>query len=243
MKTGYDIVIIGAGMVGLVCAHLLKNVGLSIAIVEAHSLTTEWPREDYDLRVSALNKHSQRLLEKMGCWQAIQSMRVGPYEQMQVFDQADEYELNFSAAAFAEDYLGYIVENSVIRHALLDRLPATIDIIAPATLQSFADQQLILADGTILQATLFIGADGGNSWFRQLAGINIKTYSYEQQAIVATVNTAKPHQQTAYQCFLPTGPVALLPFDHAYYSSLVWSADNEYASQLLSMPAAEFSIS
>jgi 2-octaprenylphenol hydroxylase len=240
MQKNYDIIIVGAGMVGLMLAQLLKNSGLHIALLEASSEQPAWPGEDYDNRVSALNKNSQLLLQQVGCWQAIQAMRVSPYHKMQVWEQNGDYQLKFNAADNADDYLGYIVENTVIRKALLDALPNTIDLICPANIIAIASNSITLASGEQLKTKLIVAADGAKSWVRKQFNFEVATYSYQQQAIVATVKTEQAHNLTAYQCFLTTGPLAFLPLDNQHYSSIVWSADEQIATQLLDLPEAEF---
>lgn len=240
----YDIVIIGAGMVGLLCANLLQDTGLRIAICEVESLKKENMGDDYDLRVSAINKNSQQLLEKIQCWSAVENQRLGCYDQMDIWESAGDYELKFFAADSAQDYLGYIVENSILRNVLLDALSPDIDIISPIKFTEVVEGdivQLLAEDNLQLKAKLVIGADGGNSWLRCAVGIDIKTYSYQQHAIVATVKTEYSHQKTAYQCFLPTGPVAFLPLDNEYFSSIVWSVDDSEAKRLFELDAMEFS--
>ncbi len=240
MKTHYDITIIGAGMVGLVCAHLLKDSGLSIAVIESNSINVTWPIEGYDSRVSALNKNSKKLLDDIDCWQRIQAMRVGVYDKMNIWEQQADYQLDFNAAELADDYLGYIVENSVIRKALLDSMPDNIDMLCPIKLTAIKEQTLIVHDGAPITSDLIIGADGSNSWTRTQCGIESKQYGYKQHAIVATVKSQQSHQQTAYQVFLPTGPLAFLPLDNVNYSSIVWSVDDDYAKQLLALQKENF---
>ncbi|MBX9705636.1 MAG: FAD-dependent monooxygenase, partial [Gammaproteobacteria bacterium] len=130
------------------------------------------------------------------------------------------------------------------REVLLTAMPDNITLLSAVKLQQchvtedsvqFTDDQ-----GQVYQAQLAIAADGANSWLRQQAGISVTQYPYQQRAIVATIKTELPHQNTAYQCFLATGPVALLPLDNAHHCSLVWSADTEYAEQLLAQSDAEF---
>lgn len=244
MTKEYDIVIIGAGMVGLLCANLLQDSGLRIAICEVEPLKKEMISDEYDLRVSAINKNSQILLEKVGCWQTIQHYRLGCYDTMDIWEQKGEYELKFFAADSAQDYLGYIVENSILRNVLLDGLSPDIDIISPIKFTDVIEGDMVqlLAENDVrLKSALVIGADGGNSWLRSAVGIDIKTYSYQQHAIVATVKTEYSHQNTAYQCFLSTGPLAFLPLDNEYLSSIVWSIDDIEAKRLFELDVVAFS--
>jgi len=90
-----------------------------------------------------------------------------------------------------------------------------------------------------LRARLLVGADGARSRVREHAGIRTSGWSYEQKGIVATVRTELPHRETAWQRFLPTGPLALLPLSDGRVS-LVWSTSPERAAELVAMTSDEF---
>ena len=82
-----------------------------------------------------------------------------------------------------------------------------------------------------IESDLLIGADGARSWVREQMPINMRTRTYQQKAIIALIETDRAHQYTAYQKFLKTGPVALLPLKNAHHTALVWSADNTYSDE------------
>tara|TARA_R110000868_G_scaffold380784_1_gene646867 strand:+ start:41867 stop:43018 length:1152 start_codon:yes stop_codon:yes gene_type:complete len=240
MQTNYDIIIIGAGMVGLSLAHALADSELSIAIVEAKADEPVWPRDGYDLRVSAINPHSQQFFEQLNLWQAIKALRISPFEKMYVWDANSDGNITFDAADDAKPYLGHIIENSVIRKTMLDVLPSNVTLLSPITLTAYQPKQLTTATGETLHANVIVGADGGNSWLRQQANIAITEHDYQARAIVATVKTEKPHQCMAYQRFLTTGPLAFLPLDDSNYCSIVWSAKNEEVERLMALTDTEF---
>lgn len=242
----YDIVIVGAGMVGAALACALRASGLRLAVVEAQPLPAEiHPGDDCDLRVSAITRASQRIFESVGAWDGMRARRVSPFRDMHVWDATGHGEIHFDSAEIGEDTLGHIIENRVIQLALLERMRSldNIDLIVPARLVEFAAKadsvQLRLDDGRCLEARLAVGADGAESHLRRLAGIGTRGWKYEQKALVTTVQTELPHRETAWQRFLPTGPLAFLPLSDRR-SSIVWSTTPEHADALLAMDEQRF---
>ncbi|MDX1253090.1 MAG: UbiH/UbiF/VisC/COQ6 family ubiquinone biosynthesis hydroxylase [Gammaproteobacteria bacterium] len=242
----YDIVITGAGMVGAALACALGSSGLRIAVIEAQPLPAEiHPGDEYDLRVSAITRASQRIFESMGAWDSMRARRVSPFRDMHVWDATGNGEIHFDSAEIGEDTLGHIIENRVIQLALLERMRAldNVELILPARLMEFATHtdsvELRLDDGRCLTARLAVGADGAESHLRRLAGIATRGWKYQQKALVATVQTELPHRETAWQRFLPTGPLAFLPLADGR-SSIVWSTTPEQADALLAMDERSF---
>lgn len=256
----YDLIIVGGGMVGTALACALKDCRLSVALIEAHEPNDNWPDNEYDLRVSAITHGSQRFLEALGVWQNISDQRVSAYHEMQVWDAGGNGSIHFDCAEIGEPNLGHIVENRIINRALLQQARGidNLDIYCPATPSQLSLDahcaKLQLADGTALSAELLVGADGGQSWVRQQAGIAVSSRDYQQTAIVTTVRTERPHRHTAWQRFLPTGPLAFLPLDvlppgdlpqssdadDQHLSSIVWSTSPAEAERLCQLDEADF---
>ena len=213
--------------------------------------------QQFDARVSALTAKSRALFDALGLWQFI-SPQACPYQNMYVWDSEGTGNISFSALDIHQTALGYIVENSIITEALNSALEQHKNIrqFRGEQVSSFIgdagqDQQtkniLSLADGMELHAKLVIAADGANSFIRQQADFRLREWSYEQQAIVATVLTEKPHDFTAAQCFLPGGPLAFLPLldldsdrDAQCFSSIVWSCNPEQAEFLMAVDDTTF---
>lgn len=242
----YDVIILGGGMVGSALACALGDSPLRIAIIEGRETQTDWPPESFDLRVSAITRASQQLFEQLGVWEAMCAARVSPYREMHVWDATGTGSIHFDSAEIGEPDLGHILENRVITHALEQRAAslANVTLLCPATpkrlrTRTTGESQLQLEDGRQLHTSLMIGADGGNSWVRQQAGIDVDIRHYHQRAVVTTVKTELPHGETAWQRFLPTGPLAFLPLTDGF-SSIVWSTANEKAENLLAMDDADF---
>jgi 2-octaprenylphenol hydroxylase len=172
--------------------------------------------------------------------------RVAPYREMQVWDAGGRGSIHFDSADLGEPDLGHIIENRVITRALAQRMAQlpNITVICPAAparlrLRPDGSSELQLADGRRLAARLIVGADGAASWVREQAGIELELRHYGQRAVVATVKTERGHQDTAWQRFLPSGPLAFLPLPGGY-SSIVWSTTPEQAGQLLAMTEEAF---
>ena len=244
-----DLLVVGGGMVGAALAAACSAQGLTIAVVEAREPSRYWPVGEIDLRVSALSRASQRLLERLGqgptVWERIQELGVSPYREMRVWDAVGGAGIHFDSADLGEPDLGHIVENRVTQLALWERLEAAPDVrlLCPARglrLNLTPDRALLhLTDGRRVAARLLVGADGRDSWVRAQAGIKSSGWDYDQQAIVANVRTTEPHEETAWQRFLPTGPLALLPLADGR-CSIVWSVTEARARQLMALDDAAF---
>lgn len=246
MNTDYDLIIAGGGMVGSALACALGQSELRIALIEGLPLERARPGAELDLRVSAISRASQRIFAAVGAWEGMTAWRVSPFRDMRVWDAGGFGQIHFDSAAIGEPLLGWIVENRVIQFALLERarqLPA-VELMCPAeleTAQASDDNRwrVRLSDGRELTARLLVGADGAQSKVRQWAGIETGGWSYDQKGVVANVRTAESHQETAWQRFLPTGPLAFLPL-HDGRCSIVWSTSPERAEALLAMGEPDF---
>ena len=252
-----DVLIVGSGIVGATLACALLQNGMQVALVEAKPFpsTPSLPKREHeeiltnsDLRTFALTRASERIFTNVGVWDKILAQRVGPFREMHVWDARGSGEIHFNSVALHEPTLGYIVEQSVIQMALTSRLAEfeNLTTYRPAKVQNFnlttaeMAMQVQLDNGQTLTTRLLISAEGAHSSIRTLAGIRYKLLDHGQQAIVATVQTALPHQETAWQRFLPTGPLAFLPLSDAHTSSIVWSIDTPLAQHLKALDKIAF---
>jgi 2-octaprenylphenol hydroxylase len=248
----YDIIVVGAGIVGLTMASFLaQNKSLKVAVIENSTLQLPlWGGADYDLRVSAITKASTQLLTQLGVWSEILQCRASPFRQMRVWDKKGIGEIHFDSAEIGEAVLGYIVENNLIQHCLYNHLKQQTDVefIFNAHLQTLTCSEvgasLQMENHAPLAAKLIIGADGAQSWVRQQMQSPVQQWDYGQHAIVATVQTEYSHQETAWQHFMPTGPLAFLPLCNSQASSslcsIVWSTTPEHAATLQAINDEDF---
>ncbi|MEO1081393.1 MAG: UbiH/UbiF/VisC/COQ6 family ubiquinone biosynthesis hydroxylase [Pseudomonadota bacterium] len=246
-----DVAIVGGGIAGLALAAALRDSGLSIVVIEARALPDAPVGDaltDYDARVSALTARSIAFLRELGAWDSIEKHRSCAYRHMTVWDAEGTGRIEFDASEVGAQSLGSIVENSLVVSALADevrRLPG-IDLRSNTSLNTLEDTggalRLCLDDGARLVAGLLVAADGALSPVRSLLGLRTREWDYGHRAIVTTAAFEAPHQHTAWQRFLQSGPLALLPLggkdDHL--CSIVWSIEDDRADDLLGLDDADF---
>jgi len=246
-----DIAIVGGGMVGLSAALALALAGLDVALVEA-AQPPPWQAQRPDLRVYALAPDTVAFLDALDVWSAIIGARAHAYRRMRVWDAAGGGELQFDADTFGRRELGWIVEHGL----LVDRLwqavvAAGVRLHCPARIiacdQDSDGVRLQLDDRSRLDATLAIAADGAESTLRDLAGIDVDRQDYGQRGLVAYVTTEHAHEDTAWQRFLPGGPLAFLPCGdldagagRGHRSSIVWTVPDDDARRLLALDDTGF---
>lgn len=241
---GLDIAVVGGGMVGAAAALALSRAGFSTALLEARPPAAWNASDDVDLRVVGLAPSSVALLQELGVWTAIREARACPYSHMHVWDAENGAAIDFNAADEGRDLLGYIVENNLVQWTLWQSLEtAGVRRLCPATVKDYevrSDRVMLeLADGESVSVRLLVAADGAGSPLRERAGIATRGRDYAQRAVVAHVTTERPHAHTAWQRFLPTGPLALLPLADGR-SSVVWSLPEAEARRVQSLDDQAF---
>ena len=243
-QTSFDIAILGGGMVGATLACALADSDLQVAIIDPKHVDQADFSGLFDLRVSAITRGSQRIFENLQVWPAMQKAGVSAFRHMQVWQQDGRGEMSFDCADLSESHLGHIIENRVIVASLYERLAKLENVTLLLgqrchQLQLQDKQWQLQLDNGEYQTTLLVGADGSQSWLRQQRGIMTRGWDYDQAALVTYVKTALSHQETAWQRFLATGPLAFLPLKNGY-SSIVWSTQPQQAQALQQMDETAF---
>jgi 2-octaprenylphenol hydroxylase len=246
MSHDYDVVIAGGGPIGATLAALLLQSGAGaagrVALLEPTLPAATAPDAEPELRVAAIARASERVLRAAGAWQRLDTARLCAYERMRIWHESGSPwgagALEFRAAELGEPNLGHIIENRQLQAAAVASCRALGAVHLPAALQGF-DGVVLRAAGTTLRARLLVGADGARSAVRAGLGLEPRQHPYGQRAIVATVATAAAHAATAWQRFLGSGPLALLPlFDGR--CSIVWTVRDALAEELLRLDETEF---
>jgi 2-octaprenylphenol hydroxylase len=247
----FEILVAGAGITGLCVALILARCRhaeqLRLILADSGERPIFNGTGALDLRVSAISAGSAALLDKHGAWRHVGVERHAPFDHMRVWDAASDPEgaasLRFDADEFALPHLGYIVENRLLQHALLEALRAfDVEIRFEASILA-ADfsgpRPRVSFEGSATETVdLVIAADGRASPLRQQAGLAVREHPYRQDALVAHFRTDRPHRDTAWQRFLPTGPLGLLPLADGRVSA-IWSTSAGDAAAAMAMSDAE----
>ncbi|MGA9164528.1 MAG: UbiH/UbiF family hydroxylase [Thiobacillus sp.] len=244
----YQVVIVGAGLVGAAAALALGRQGLRVALIERQP--PQVPDETWDTRIYAISPASQRFLERLGAWQRMDAGRIQPVFRMDVAGDTsgairlDAYEAGVS-------HLATIVESGRLQHALWQALQAdgsstglrtgNVTLHCPAMIDSIERAErhtrLTLADGSTLEAELVVGADGAASRIREWAGLGSTLTPYGQSGVVANFECERPHRGTAFQWFFDSDILAWLPLNGRRLS-MVWSTPSAHADELVALDAA-----
>lgn len=226
MTQGYDIIIVGGGMVGASLALALENTTLSIALIEAFDFNTD-QQPSYDDRGIALSYGSQRIFETMGLWQQLKPFTTA-IEHIHISDRGHFGATRLSAEQENVPALGQVILAREMGKVLNQRLKAhsNLALFCPNKVTDI-DQQtdsvnLKLDNDQSLSGKLIVAADGANSTIRRLLELSQTEREYQQTAITANITTEQAHQNRAFERFTEHGPIALLPMPDNR-SSLVWT--------------------
>lgn len=227
-------IIIGGGIIGLSAALTLRQQGFKVAVLDNRSLAKPVIDTDIDSRVYAINQGSKTLFQQLNVWDSIQ-LRYSPYQKMQVWDSGNNQQIQFDCRDIGQSNLGFIIEESVIKAALIDEIQHhDIELIDNTELSWVdSDSCSVGNEETSWQSDFLIAADGANSWFRQQLALDMHSWNYHHHAIVSNVHCEKPHQNTARQVFTGHGVLAFLPLSDTHHCSIVWSTSPEHSKELM----------
>jgi len=245
----YDLVVVGAGMVGasFCCAleNLLRESPISVLVIEAIA-PNNGLESSFDARSTALSFGSRKIFEEFAVWQEL-GAAVSAIDEIQVSDRGRLGAVSLSAQEQKVDALGYVVENKRLGEVLNARLLGSdkINLLSPAAVSSIkateGGMQLRLQHGdsdAIVDTSLVVLADGGKSPVCGQLGISQSIERYDQHALIANIVFEKPHNNIAYERFTDTGPLAILPLqaiDGTNRGSLVWTLSVEQAAEFREM--------
>jgi len=244
MTQDYDVLIVGGGLAGNCLALALQNSGLKIAIVESQTREQllQSPAGD---RALALAHGSIKMLDALGVWQQAKADAT-PIKKIHISDQGHFGKTRLSAKKEGVDALGYVISARDLERAVVHLIEQMdVEQICPARVvgiasdAAYAHVSLKQGDTALaLSAKLVVGADGGQSTIRKLLEIEQSVTEYQQTAIVTTISTELAHDNTAFERFTCSGPLALLPSKENY--AVVWTRTNAEAEQLMMDDEASF---
>lgn len=244
-----DIIIVGAGLIGCSLAltlakqkSLAGNEKFTIALVERSAQLTQ--NKSANQRVVALGRLATDMLSEVGVISALGDSACYPYQAMTVWDENSDGELAFNANELGQQRLGYMIDSAQCTIQLQklvekkNKITTYYQAQTDSLIVNETGARLALTE-TVLSAPLIIAADGSSSWVRQQAKIFTNHRPYQQKGIVAKIETEFSHQDTAWQRFLSTGPLALLPVNENQ-CSIVWSAEDDCADKLMDLSDKQF---
>lgn len=247
MKTDYNMIIIGGGLVGLTTALACAHKGLSALIIERGdlSLTTQ---PNFDGRASAIANASFNLFKHVGLADAL-APHAQPINDILITDgevgrTPSPLSIHFKRSDH-DGPSGFMIENGRIRSALISAVrdnpkitvKTQVDVTSIETLSSHV--KIALSNGDAFTAAVTIAADGRHSATRRKGGISVIQYPYEQKAIVTTIAHEKPHLGVAHELFFPGGPFAILPLTENR-ANIVWSDNSRAVDAAMALPDAAF---
>ncbi|WP_375276969.1 FAD-dependent monooxygenase [Pseudoalteromonas marina] len=228
--TQNNVIVVGGGMVGAAMAIKLAQQGKSVRIIEKHLIDPPHvlSNDNVDIRVSAINRFSEKLLDGLGAMPILRKGRIAPYQQLEAFERGDD-KLLFDCADINTTHLGHLIENSLIQASLWMQFEQyDIEVIEQKQIVSKIEQN---ADSITLvygeqryTAGLVVAADGGQSQLRTKANIGVTGWQYQQQCMGVLIKLDAPQQIKTWQQFTPSGPLAFLPMQ-APYANLIWYDD------------------
>ena len=242
-----DVIILGAGLIGLTQALTLATHGLRVAVID-RAEPTDLKDSRNDGRVSSINSASWNLFAAIGL-----SEKLEPHgcdiDRIIINDGLKPGKLDFTPDA-NDGPLGVMIENGLLQRTLFEaaQMHDGIDMHMPKQVQQTdrGDHQasVSLESGEQLTAPLLIAADGRGSAMRDEAGIVMAKWQYDHSAIICTVTHEQPHGNTAYEIFYPCGPFAVLPMradeQGRYRSAIVWTVARKDGRALAKINARAF---
>lgn len=237
----FDLIIVGGGLAGAALAVALRRSTLSIALIEnAPPVRTD----AWDTRIYAYSPASADFLQSLGVWEHLDRQRLTPVAEMCI-EGDDGGSLRFSAHESGLGELAWIGESSLVHVELWESVKRqhNVKLFSPAVPEGLEHEAeavtLRLADGRRLTAKLVVAADGRDSWVRREAGMAASITPYDEKGVVANLQCERPHHGRAFQWFRRDGVLAWLPLA-GNAVSMVWSAPDVVADELLALDEAEF---
>lgn len=238
-----DVIISGAGVVGMTLGYSLASQGLKVAIVDTLDIENTLS-DEFDGRSYAISYAPYVMLKTLGLWDKI-GAEAEAINEIHVTDGESPVFLHFDEKELGDDPLGQMVEVRHIRAGLYDAIKdhENIELFCPDKIldseNSENQVQVELESGVSLTAALLIGAEGRGSTLREQNEIKIRVWDYKQTGIVTTVEHELPHQGIAHEKFFPSGPFAILPLNQNR-SSIVWCEPPERAKTIMGLSERSF---
>ena len=231
------VVIVGGGMIGAATAIKLAKQGAEVRILEQHCIEPNelLASDKVDIRISAINRFTETFLDELGAMPILRKSRVAAYKELEVYESLHS-KLSFHADTLNTSHLGYLIENSLIQASLwsqFENYQITVEQVddLPLRVEQQDDNVTLFYQNQHYTADLLVAADGGRSKIRELAGIGVTGWQYNQDCMGILIKTNAPQQSKTWQQFKSSGPIAFLPMQ-APYANLIWYDDADVLRRL-----------
>ena len=253
-----QIVVVGAGLTGVMTALALSHCGYGTPSAPAVTLIdpvnqagAKAKTATRDHRTTTVHAAGVAMLDALGVWPLI-NKNATPISRIKVAHgqphrdrlkkgQRTEFLLEWHSDDVP---MAHVVSNQDLSDALYDRL--AVRPIIQITGHEVTDfdpgndfARLQFEHRPDLSCQLVVACDGANSKLRDYASIGSFSEPHRQTAIIANLTSELAHENTAFQRFLPGGPIALMPHGERRVS-LVWTLPKDDALRTLALDEDEF---
>ncbi len=243
-KSKFDIVVVGAGPIGIAFACGFANTKLKIAIVDKLPKTA-MINPKIDGREIAITQQSIKILKKLNIWDSISKKTISEIKEARVLDGDSKYFLNFAHEEIKKERLGYIIPNHIIKKSLYNKVKNLKNVtlinktecISANMYKKYAE--LKMSNGKKIKTSLLIAADSRFSKMRSKMGISAFTRDFKKNMIVCRMKHEKSHKNIAYEFFRYNQTQASLPYVKNQ-SGIVTTATRDLTSQLMKMNKKDF---
>ena len=245
----FDVVISGGGLAGASLASALEPAGLKIAVIERNEFD-QVEQTSFDTRYLALTYGTGMVFRSLGLWQELEDDAVTEIKQIEVANDDRRGLASLKSDDAGVQALGWNVAADALGRVLVERIQslANVTVFSSSVIGACREESECLkldihvSENSLsrtIKTKLLVIADGGGSGLREKFGFKIQRKRYPQKALVCRVESDQVHRGMAYEHFLNSGPLALLPVGRSGFS-IVWTVGQSEVQRLTDIDERAF---